>query len=308
MFKTSWNPVANSPLQLFMTLLHYNSERSSDFRVLSLPRLTRRGRPRQENMAILTCRLRWLVILAASLAATAQAQQVAATPDAAFEVASIRPEHFTPGCRGESSPGGVHYVLNCISLREMIALAWKIHPDNIRGGDSQALDTNYELSAVTPGGQPWTQDSIRPMLRQLLTERFHVAVHPGTKEVSGYTLVVAKGGPKLKPAKFAAVQGHQAGQPFSNSIFPGYIRGRSADLNVIASLLSGQVRATVVDHTDISGVFDIDVHFATEDDKESNLPDFFTAVEQQLGLKLQPQKVTVNTLLIDHADSEPTPN
>ena len=156
--------------------------------------------------------------------------------------------------------------------------------------------------------RPWTQDSIRPMLRQLLTERFHVAVHPGTKQVSGYILVVAKGGLKLKPAKYAAVLGHQAGQPFVSSNFPGYIRSRSADLSVIATQLSAQVRAPVVDQTEIAGVYDVDLHFAREEDKDSNLPDFFTAVEQQLGLKLQPQKVTINTLLIDHADSAPTPN
>jgi uncharacterized protein (TIGR03435 family) len=205
-------------------------------------------------------------------------------------------------------PGGTHYVVTCIPLRVLIAMAWKIHPDNIQGGDSQALNAAYDLSAVTPNDQPWTQDSIRPMLRQLLTERFHVAVHPGTKQVSGYILIVAKGGSKLKPAKFAAPQGQPAGQGFSNSIFPGYLRARGADLNVIASLLSAPAGATVVDRTDISGVFDIDLHFAPQSDRESTLPDFFTAVEEQLGLKLQPQKVTVNTLLVDHADSAPTPN
>lgn len=146
------------------------------------------------------------------------------------------------------------------------------------------------------------------MLRQLLTERFHVAVHPGTRQVSGYILVVAKGGSKLKPAKDAAPQGHQVGQPYVNSDFPGYIRGRGADLNEIATQLSAQVRAPVVDQAGISGVYDVDLQFAREEDRDSNLPDFFTAVEQQLGLKLQPQKVTVNTLLVDHADSEPTPN
>jgi uncharacterized protein (TIGR03435 family) len=259
-------------------------------------------------MPVLTCRLRWLVILAASLAAAVQAQQAAATPDAAFEAASIRPSHVTVNCYGMLPPGGTHYVVTCIPLRVLIAMAWKIHPDNIQGGDSQALNAAYDLSAVTPNDQPWTQDSIRPMLRQLLTERFHVAVHPGTKQVSGYILIVAKGGSKLKPAKFAAPQGQPAGQGFSNSIFPGYLRARGADLNVIASLLSAPAGATVVDRTDISGVFDIDLHFAPQSDRESTLPDFFTAVEEQLGLKLQPQKVTVNTLLVDHADSAPTPN
>lgn len=254
-------------------------------------------------------RLLLVAVLSAPMLRFVRAQQPAIAPESAFEVASIRPAHFTPGCYGMFPPGDTHYIVTCVTLRELIALAWKIHPDNIRGGDSQALNAAYDLSAVTPNGQPWTQDSIRPMLRQLLIERFHVAVHPGTKQVSGYILVVAKGGSKLKPAKFAAIQqGKQPGQPFSSSLFPGRIRVRGLNLNGIASLLSVQAGATVVDHTDISGVFDIDLNFATEDDRESNLPDFFTAVEQQLGLKLQPQKVTVNTLLVDHADSEPTPN
>jgi uncharacterized protein (TIGR03435 family) len=207
------------------------------------------------------------------------------------------------------SSGSTHYVVTCITLRELIARAWKIHPDNILGGDSQALDTAYAISAVTPNGLPWTQDSIPPMLRQMLKERFHVAVHPGTKQVSGYILVVAKDGSKLKPAKLATIQqGHKAGQPFSNSLLPGYIRGRSVNLNGIAALLSAQADAPVADHTDISGVFDIDLHFASGDNTESDWPSFPTAVEQQLGLKLQPQKITVNTLMIDHVDKDPTPN
>jgi uncharacterized protein (TIGR03435 family) len=238
-----------------------------------------------------------------------RAQQPATAPESAFEVASIRPVHITTGCYSVSPPGGTHYVVTCITLRDLIARAWRVHPDNISGGDSQALDTAYDLSAVTSNNKPWTQDSIPPMLRQLLKERFHVAVHPGTKQVSGYILAVAKGGSKLKPAKFAAIQqGHQAGQPFNNSLLPGYIRGRGVDLNTIASLLSAQTEATVVDHTGISGVFDIDLHFATEGSSESNWPNFTIALEQQLGLKLQQQKVTVNTLVIDHADSDPTPN
>jgi len=147
------------------------------------------------------------------------------------------------------------------------------------------------------------------MLRQMLKERFHVAVHPGTKQVSGYILVVAKDGSKLKPAKLATIQqGHKAGQPFSNSLLPGYIRGRSVNLNGIAALLSAQADAPVADHTDISGVFDIYLHFASGDNTESDWPSFPIAVEQQLGLKLQPQKIIVNTLMIDHVDKDPTPN
>lgn len=237
--------------------------------------------------------------------------QEATTADSksAFEVASIRPSQFSVGCYSASPPGGTHYVVTCVTLRELIALAWKVHPDNIRGADSSALGETYDLSAVVPDGQPWTQESIRPMLRQLLIERFHVTVHAGTRQISGYALVIAKGGPKLKAAKTASLQqGHQAGQSFNNIMLPGYIRGRAADLNTIAALLSAQTDATVVDQTDISGVFDIDLHFSTPNDSQSEWPGFSVALEQQLGLKLLPQKVTIRTLVIDHADSDPTPN
>jgi uncharacterized protein (TIGR03435 family) len=147
------------------------------------------------------------------------------------------------------------------------------------------------------------------MLRQLLADRFHVAVHRGTKEVSGYALIVSKGGPKLKPADMDSTQqGQKAGQPSQNYIVPGSVHGHGADLSLVASLLSSPAHATVVDRTGIKGIFDFDLHFAFEGGTEPNLPDFFAAVEEQLGLKLRPEKISVDTLVIDHADSRPTPN
>jgi uncharacterized protein (TIGR03435 family) len=236
-------------------------------------------------------------------------QQPAATAEPAFEAASIRPAHLTPGCYSMLPPGSTHYAVTCLTLRNLIAMAWKVHRDNIQGGDAHSLDTPYDLSATSPGERPWTRDDIPPMLRQLLIERFHVAVHTGTKQVSGFALLVAKGGPKLKPADFDATQsGQKAGESFKNFIVPGYIQGRGANLGVIASLLSSLAHAKVVDETGIMGVFNIDLHFATENGGDQNLPDFFTAVEEQLGLKLKPEKVTVNTLIVDHADSTPTLN
>jgi uncharacterized protein (TIGR03435 family) len=188
-------------------------------------------------------------------------------------------------------------------------MAWKLNPDNVQGGNAHALDTYYDLSAVAPGTQPWTQDTIPPLLRKLLTDRFHLAAHPGTKQVSGYGLFVAKGGPKLKAADVsAAQQGQKAGEPFQNSIFPGYIRSRGADLRTIASMLSAPLHATVVDRTGIAGVYNLDLHYAPDSTTDSSLPDLFTAVEEQIGLKLNPEKVTVDTLIIDHTDPEPTPD
>lgn len=255
------------------------------------------------------CRVILAIGVAACSGHLARAQQTAAAPEPAFEVASIRPAHFTTGCFSMLPPGGTHYAVTCLTLRDLIAMAWKLHPDYIQGGDAHALDTYYDLTAVTPGDQPWTRDTIPPMLRQLLIERFHVVVHPGTKQVSGYALVVAKGGPKLKPTDVDVMQqGQKAGEPFQNFLYPGYIHSPGANLDVVAALLGAAARGTVVDRTGISGVFMIDLHYAPENSTESDFPDFFTAVQEQLGLKLQPEKVSVNTLVVDHADSEPTAN
>jgi uncharacterized protein (TIGR03435 family) len=264
---------------------------------------------RLSSMLILFGRLLLVFSLVAFVAGGAWSQQPVVEPEPAFETISIRPSHVAMGCYGMLPAGGAHYEVTCVSLRDLIAFGWRLDSDKIQGGNAQALDSYYDVRATCPDGKPWTQDSIRPMLRQMLKERFHVEAHRGTKQVSGYSLIVAKGGSKLKGADVDASRlGQKAGESFQNFLAPGVVQGRGADLGVIASLLSAAAHEAVVDHTGIAGVFNVDLHYAPAGSSDSNLPDFFTAVEEQLGLKLQPGKVTVDTLVIDHADSDPTPN
>jgi uncharacterized protein (TIGR03435 family) len=254
-------------------------------------------------------RLLLVVLFSAATHRTVQTQQPRDTPGPAFETASIRPSQLEPGCYSILPPGGKQYAVTCLPLRVLIAMAWKVYPDNIQGGDGKALGTYYDVRATVPDGQLWTNDTIPPMLRQLLIDRFHVEVHRGTKQISGYGLYLAKGGSKLKPSDFDATKlGIKAGEGFQNYIIPGSVHGRGVNLAAIASLLSSPAHAVVVDRTGISGVFNVDLHYTYEGAGASDLPDFFTAVEEQLGLKLEPEKITVDTLVIDHVDSEPTPN
>jgi uncharacterized protein (TIGR03435 family) len=255
------------------------------------------------------CRVYRLFGLSVLLLQLASAQQPPQAPDLAFETASIRPSQVEPGCFSMLPPGGKQYAITCLTLRDLIAMAWQLHPDNIQGGDAHALATYYDVRATIPDGQRWTSDTIPPMLRRLLADRFHVEVHRGTKQVSGYALIVAKGGSKLKPVGLDSTQqGQKAGQPSPNYIVPGSVHGHGADLSLVASLLSSPAHATVVDRTGIRGIFDFDLHFAFEGGSDPNLRDFFGAVEEQLGLKLRPEKISVDTLVIDHADSRPTEN
>ena len=227
----------------------------------------------------------------------------------AFETASIRPVEWRMGCFGMLPPGGTHFAISCYNLRQLIAVAWGVDPDNIQGGDASAMSTNYDIRATTPGDKPWVFASARLMLQRLLIERFHLSVHSGSRKEAGYGLFIAKGGAKLKPVVYeSSKDGVTAGAPSQNYITETRIQGRQVKMNVIASLLSRAVREPVEDHTEISGFFNIDLEFAPLNGADSPLPSFFSAVEDQLGLKLKPETVTIPTLVVDHVDSAPTPN
>ena len=203
-------------------------------------------------------------------------------------------------------PGGTQYALTCVTLRNLLGIAYRT--STIDGG-GKALDTYYDLRATIPGDKPWTLDTISPMMQQFLAERFHLAVHLGKREVSGYGMFIGKNGPKLSfVAPETVAQGQKAGDPSPNVLTPDHVQGRGLNAHGIAALFSAALHAPVADHTGLSGLYNIDLSYAPDDKPDSDLPSFFGAVEEQLGLKLKSEKVTVDTLVIDHVDDTPTPN
>jgi uncharacterized protein (TIGR03435 family) len=258
--------------------------------------------------------MRYRIVVALFTAAAACAQQPVANPALAFETASIRPAKLTNGCFSMLPPGGAQYAVTCLTLKNLIGIAYK--SDRIEGG-GPALDAYYDLRATVPADKPWTNETVVPMMKQFLIERFHLAVHPGKRELPGYALVLAKSGVKLHSTEpDRAAQGQKAGEPSANFTAPGYVQGRSMNSKQIADLLGSALHAPVADHTGLTGIYNIDLRYAPDsllnsnsgDESDSNLPSFFTAVEEQLGLKLEAKKVIVDTVVVDHVDAEPTPN
>lgn len=258
--------------------------------------------------------MQYRIVLALLTAATSFAQQPVANPDVAFETAAIHPAKLTNGCFSMLPPGGTQYAVSCVTLKNLIAIAYK--SDRIEGG-GPALDAYYDFRATVPGDKPWTNESVAPMMKQFLIERFHLAVHPGKRELPGYAIVLARSGDKLhSTAPDRAAQGQKAGESSANFIAPGYVQGRGIDSKSIAVLLSAALHVPVVDHTGLTGLYNVDLRYAPDslsnsspdNESDSNLPSFFTALEEQLGLRLQSQKVDVDTVVVDHVDLEPTPN
>jgi|GEM_PF-1649483 len=192
------------------------------------------------------------------------------------------------------------------SLQSMISDAFGVDYRYIAGGPAWLDRRHYDLDAKVEGNGRLTREQMRPLLRSLLEERFHLRTHLERKVVPGYALVVAKGGPRLQPNQSAPFLG----------IYSGYkMKWQNVSVEYFARALENPVRQPVVDKTGIAGMYDFDLQYgphgrAGEDPVfaniperfYANLPDIFTVLEEQLGLKLVPEKVAISALVIDHFD------
>lgn len=239
-----------------------------------------------------------------TLITTASAQT--APNQLAFEAVSIKPAQ--PGVRG----GGYNISAGRLnaknqSLRDLVKFAYSLQDYELTGGDDK---DRYELIATYPGET--TDAQRRLMLQSVLTERFALAIHREQKEISGYELIPGKKGPKLQKAESG-----EPGMMFGRSATTGQrtLHATGATMPGFASLLASLLRAPVEDRTALSGTFDFDLEW-TPDDTQVPLnkqgqpapapsaegPSLFTALQDTLGLALKSHKVTVETLVIDHAE------
>ena len=243
----------------------------------------------------------------------ASAAQSAPVPQT-FEVASIRLNTSTECCTTWTTiyPAN-RFTASRISLDLLTSIAYKgIGNRNISGGPSWFDSQLYDISAKVEGDGGLTREQMQPLLQNLLKDRFHLVAHREQKLVSGYALVVAKGGLKLhpdalQPSKKVDSADTKAEQP-GGQILQNELRGWKMDFGFLASLLEIPAGGHVIDKTGVSGDYDIKLSYATARFPDANLPDIFTALQEQLGLKLVPQKVPIDILVIDHVDRIPTEN
>jgi len=134
----------------------------------------------------------------------------------------------------------------------------------------------------------------------MLEDRFGLKFQNENKQVPVYELVIAKSGPKLK--KSSAQGSH-------SSMVGGALTGTGMTITEIAERLSGPAGQMIVDKTGLEGRFDVGMNWAVEDDPESDdpRPSLFTAIVEQMGLRLAPSKATMNTVVID-ALTQPSEN
>ncbi|GGG82227.1 TIGR03435 family protein [Edaphobacter dinghuensis] len=235
----------------------------------------------------------------------------------AFEVATIKPVEPADKTPQYITMQGPHrFVEKYYTLKLLIAAAYDLNPKTISGGPSWIDSNRYDILALTPGDVRPTRDEQMSMLRNLLTDRFKLAFHREQKEFSIFELQVAKNGPKLK--KSTAAPDDPAA--LISTVYPQRILlpARNTTMGEFTSLLQRAVLdRPVVDKTGIIGKYDFDLTWAPDSSQfgggvaaaspDAPSPPFFTAVQQQLGLKLVATRGPVDALVVDKAE-RPTDN
>lgn len=258
-----------------------------------------------------------LLTMAAYGNAAQDGVQGASSPATAFEVATIKPVLPAQKTgRYITMQSTNRFVAKYYTLKLLIAAAYDVSPKVISGGPSWVDDDHFDIEALTPGDTKPTRPQQMAMLRTLLTDRFKLSFHREPKEFSIYVLEVNKGGPKLKESAEPPSQEAQ----LVSTVYPDHLHlpAKNATMGEFASLLQrALLDRPVVDKTGLTGRYDFSLDWAADETQfggevpvapsDAPSPPFFTAIEQQLGLRIEATRGMVQALVIDSVQP-PSPN
>jgi uncharacterized protein (TIGR03435 family) len=234
---------------------------------------------------------------------------MAADADPSFEVATIKPR-LGGSLKAIGMRGRDFHALNS-TLSELIGFAYGLQSKQIVGGPAWLDKGRFDINGIPDAeGQPSTTQW-KAMVRKLMADRFNLKLHQEKQELAVFALVVGKNGPKLKK--------NESGDPYpghtTQQRVPDEVKWSVLNMTMeeFASMLQNSVvDRPVLDRTGITGRFDFECSFAASGGQvdgiplpqgiDTNLPDLFTAVQEQLGLKLESTKGQVPVLIIDHAE------
>jgi uncharacterized protein (TIGR03435 family) len=221
----------------------------------------------------------------------------------AFEVASIRVNKT--GARGgsmEFSKGGERFTATNMPFGALVLVAYNITVRQL-SGPPEFLSRKYDVSAKAE--HRVSPDVMLRMLQSLLADRFKLVVRHETKEVPVYALTIAKSGPKLHhsdPPESDVAAPRTPARAIGTESRTGYIFKNESmpDFAWALSRMAGIGDRVVVDDTGLKGNYDFELTFGRNDPEE---PSIFSAVQGQLGLKLESKKAPVEFLIIDHVET-----
>ncbi len=231
-------------------------------------------------------------------------------PRPAFEVASVKPGDPNSSRFGyRLLPGGRVYVATNVTLKDLISNAYGVADPRMSGGPGWLSTDRFTVEAKAAAPLPPWPDSNKQlslMLQSLLEGRFKLLVHWKTRKAPVYELVVAREGPRVKTAN--------ADERPAFEVTRGRIWSRAVPLEYLAGNLAYLLGRPVIDKTGLSAKYDYTVNYtpdpgqatvgapAPSDGPPPDGPSIFTALREQLGLRLESTKGPVQVLVIDRAE------
>ena len=245
------------------------------------------------------------------------AKIIAANLDPTFEVTTVKP-HDPKVMGGGWRWIGARRFEATMSVGALLADIYGLQREQIIGAPDWAFKDVYDYAGV-PDLPGWpTLDQRYSMERKMLQERFGLKVHTETRDMSAMMLTTAKGGSKMAPSVMV-----DPGVTFTMHPAPGnsgfVFTGQNSSMGDFKRALQDFLDRPVVDKTSLTGQFDFDLTFMPDDsvfggrmhlppsDSGATAPSLYTALQEQLGLKLSPSKGPVEVLVIDHIE-RPSPN
>ena len=234
----------------------------------------------------------------------------------AFDVVSIK---SLAGMARARMPGARQsrgrFARAAATLRQLVQYAYDVQPLQVTGGPAWASTSRFQVDARTE--RTTTPAQMRAMVRQMLAERFALKVHIDVRERPIYRMVVARRDGKLGPSIYRIDDAECGGsnpQPCDLAVWSGGLTTSGMGLQQLAVALFNTSQTTgvdrpVVDQTGLAGMFGFTLMFSSFSAAPhlSNDPSIFTALQEQLGLKLEPARGPVELLVIDSVE-QPTPN
>ena len=239
-----------------------------------------------------------------------------------FEVASVKPaDPDAQGTRIQLAPGGGMNMVNA-SVKQLITFAYDVRESQLVSGPNWLESQRYDIIAKPPPAEGPTdprqmtndqretlQRQMRERVRNLLADRFQLTIHKETKDIPIYALVLGKNGSKIQPSK------EQQGPRHGMQVRRGQMNAEGATLQMLANALSNITGRPVIDRTGLKGNFDFKFEWTPENGAltpgapgepgsqvDLSGPTIFTAVQDQLGLKLESEKGPVEMIVIDRLE------
>ena len=234
---------------------------------------------------------------AAVLAAAASVVPPLAESQLAFDAVSIKPNRSGAAASDTTTTPGRLALVNVtplsVILRDFVVLA-----PQVVGAPGWVRTERYDILASTGSDDPLSDRDRQPFLQTMLAERWGFRFHRETRPLRVYALVPVRGGPRLTPHTGPGVYGMKV-EPGADRIV---LRSTRGNMIRLTEILTGFTGSVVVNDTGLTGEYDFTLAWAQPGNPDATGPSLFTALQEQLGLRLAADRRAVQTIVIDHVD------